>query len=324
MRYSTRKRSVKAFTLVELLVVIAIIGVLVGLLLPAVQAARESARRSQCANNLKQIGLAFQNHHSAMKRFPNGWKENNINPSRDRFPFASWGLLVLPYMEQQVLYDQFDLEKKITDGTPGGVVENIDLVGIPLEVYRCPSDYSPPYEEWEGQGNYFPDIPALAVSNYVGSGTTCPPCLFGQYEKGQTSPFQCPNGPTGVLYRNSETSVGDILDGTSNTFLFGERSNKPEFGQFSAAYWPGPPGPPSNGLACFSATMIASTTTTQGPFDTRKKMINGHSFGFHSYHPGGVETSMADGSVRFLSEDIDYVTATRLVEVDDGQVIGTL
>jgi prepilin-type N-terminal cleavage/methylation domain-containing protein len=316
-------RQMFAFTLVELLVVIAIIGVLVALLLPAIQAARESARRAQCVNNLKQIGLAFQNYHAAHQQFPSGWLENNVNPSRERAPFAGWGLLVLPYMEQQPLYDQFDLMKKITDGTPGGAVENIDLIGSILSNYRCPSDDAPEFEEWEAHGSFYPNIPELAVSNYVGSGTTCDPCNFGHYEKGQTTPFGCPKGPTGIVYRNSKTKTADITDGTSNTFLVGERSYEPRDGQASAAYWAGPPGAPSNLMACFSGVMIASaTSTTTLSLQLRNQMINGHSFGFHSRHPDGVDVAMADGSTRYFRDDLQQEVAIALVEIDDGQIVG--
>jgi type II secretory pathway pseudopilin PulG len=305
-----------AFTRVELLVVIAIIGILIALLLPAVQAAREAARRSQCVSNLKQIGVAMHNYHATFKRFPPGWDEDNVTDPRQRGPFAAWGLLILPYMEEDPLYGQFDFDKKINDGTPGGTVDNVDLIGQRIGIYRCPSDDGPDSDSWAAYSGYYPDIPALGVSNYVVSGINCDPCFSGQLQK-KDKTFSCPNGPTGVMFRNSKTSVASVLDGTSKTFLAGERGYAPRHGVSSTAYWPGPPGAVSNSLACFSATIIAAATTGFGTAQ-HKQMINGQGFGFHSSHPGGVHVGMADGAARFLADDISQLTAIQLLEIADG------
>lgn len=311
----------RGFTLVELLVVIAIIGVLVGLLLPAVQAAREAARRTQCSNNLRQIGLAFHSYYSAYQRFPPGWLEDDNPVVEDRLPIAGWGLLILPYIEGQTLSSRFDLKKKITDGTPGGNPDNIDLIGLPLANYLCPSDSErPEAESFAAYQSYNPEIPALAISNYVASGINCAPCLYGAMQRGETK-FACPNGPTGIIYRNSKISVADITDGTSSTFLAGERSHAPRHGVFSAAHWAGPPGAVSNSSACWSARLIAGTKTIYGSADLNR-MINGHAFGFHGFHTEGVNIAMADGSQRFLSDSISQTTAIQLVEIADGEVIG--
>jgi len=316
---SQARRSKSGFTLVELLVVIAIIGILVSLLLPAVQAAREAARRSQCASNLKQIGLATQNYHASFKRFPPGWDEDNVANQQARGPFAAWGLLILPYMEEDPLYGQFDFDKNINDGVPGGDIDNIDLIGNRIDIYRCPSDTAPDSDSWAAYSGYYPDIPALGVSNYVVAGINCDPCFSGHLQR-KDKTFSCPNGPTGLMYRNSKTSVANVLDGTSKTFLAGERTYASRHGVNSTAYWAGPPGAVSNSLACFSATVMAGTITGFGSAD-HKRMINGHGFGFHSYHPGGVQVVMADGSVRFIAEDIQQLTAVRLLEIADGDVV---
>lgn len=306
-----------AFTLVELLVVIAIIGILVALLLPAVQAAREAARRTQCSNNLKQIGIACQSFHAAMKRFPSGWDENNSDDPALRLPNAGWGLLILPYTEGQSIYDRIDLKKKITDGTPGSGNANIDLIGIPLSQYICPSDSERlDSDSFEAYGSYNPAIPALAVSNYVASGINCDPCQYGYLQAKETK-FGCPNGPTGIFFRNSKIKISQITDGTSKTFLAGERMYSPRHGVISAAYWPGPPGSVSNASACWSAHMIAGSKTSFGTAD-RNQMINGQAFGFHSEHPGGVQVAFADGSARPIADTIAQEVAVQLLEIADG------
>jgi prepilin-type N-terminal cleavage/methylation domain-containing protein/prepilin-type processing-associated H-X9-DG protein len=311
----------RGFTLVELLVVIAIIGVLVALLLPAIQAAREAARRTQCASNLKQIALAMQNHHAARQRFPAGWAENNDPQLDRRLPFAGWGLLLLPYVEQRPLFDQFDLSQKLHAGSPGGAVDNLDLIGVSLPLYRCPSDLGPPTEEYPAYSGFYPEIPALAVSNYVGSGTNCDPCYYGQFQPGDTHPFGCPRGVTGVFFRNSETTIGQITDGTSHTLLVGERANDVRYGQKSTAYWAGPPGAVSNKLACWAGLMTAASRHTYGSGPERNQMINGHIYGLSGSHPGGVQAGFADGSVRFVGENLSQLLAIRLVEINDGEIV---
>lgn len=312
---------VRGFTLVELLVVIAIIGILIGLLLPAIQSAREAARRSQCSNNLRQIGIAFQSYHASMRQFPPGWLEDN-NPSvQDRIPMAGWGLLILPYVEGETLANRFDLTKQITQGTPGPPDENLDLIGTPIATYLCPSDSERPVsDEIAAYTGYNPEIPAMAISNYVASGSVCDLCQYGALQPGETK-FACANGPSGIVFRNSKTSTSHITDGTSSTFLAGERSYEPRHGVISAAYWAGPPGAVSNSSACWSARMIAATKNNFGSGDLNK-MINGHGFGFHSFHAQGVNVVLADGSQRFIHDDISQITATELVAISDGEVVG--
>lgn len=234
---ATTGRSRIGFTLVELLVVIAIIGVFVALLLPAVQAPREAARRSQCSNNLRQMGLGFQNYHSAQNHFAFGWLED-YNPVRaERKSNFLWSAVILPYVEQAPLHAQLDFKKQSTAGTPGGAFDNIDLIATELPGYRCPSDQIEAYSASIAEnGGFTPAIPSLAVSNYVGSGTTYLVCYFGQLpDKADGSNIDvvgaCRQLPTlaqvtrqnGVMYRNSETAIREITDGTSKTYLIGER-----------------------------------------------------------------------------------------------------
>jgi len=340
-------RRYRGFTLVELLVVIAIIGVLVALLLPAVQAAREAARRSQCSNNLKQIGIGFQAFHSAHGHFAPGWTEDNRDDREDRGPNLSWGFHLLPYIEQSPLYDQFDQNAQAASGTPGdNVIENIDLLGTSVETYRCPTALSPYTESIAGQGAFFPDIPEYGVSNYVGSASSCEVCQTGYlpdlnnglegsqpcFETNPNSPLPFPIAVTrvrhnGVVFRNSYTAIKRITDGSTNTFLVGERF----FGElldpgtgdtfFTQAFWAGIPGPSSNQLACFAGHLTAFVKYRE---QIKAPMINGHIYGFNSYHPGGVQIVLCDGSVRFFSEDADNELIEYMVRLDDAQVFESL
>jgi prepilin-type N-terminal cleavage/methylation domain-containing protein len=304
------------FTLVELLVVIAIIGVLVGLLLPAVQAAREAARRSQCGSNLKQFGVGCHNYHAAKGVFPPGWTEDDRPDRAARAPHLAWGAHLLPYVEQGPLFAKFDLKKPATFGTFGGAVENIDLIATVLPIYRCPSDAeSPEYGSFAVYGGFYPEVPQIAVSNYVASGSVCESCHFGYFLPGDTAPGGCPNGIVGVMYRNSETSIGKITDGTSQTFLIGERKFN---GDGAGPYWAGTPGPVSHQLACFASLVTASLRSLH---ESTLPMLNGHWEGFSSRHPSIIQVLMCDGSVRPISEDLDIVTLASLIQINDGKVI---
>jgi prepilin-type N-terminal cleavage/methylation domain-containing protein/prepilin-type processing-associated H-X9-DG protein len=205
MRGSSRRRG---FTLIELLVVIAIISVLIGLLLPAVQKVREAAARLKCANNLKQIGLAFHNYHSANDRFPPGFvsaAETLDGPSLG--PGWGWGALLLPYLEQDNLYRQIDFTKDIADPA------NTQARLTSLKVFLCPSDSpaSPTVTVRDGAGNPICDV---AFGNYV--------CMAGVYEVSGYPDTS--NGAPGVMLRNSRVRVTDITDGSSNTLFAGERA----------------------------------------------------------------------------------------------------
>ena len=345
LRRLPHRNLLQGFTLVELLVVIAIIGVLVALLLPAVQAAREAARRSQCLNNLKQIGLGFQNYHSAHGHFTPGWTEDNVPTRGDRGPNLGWGFHLLPFVENVPLYEQFDQNQQAASGTPGdGVIENIDLIGTPVENYRCPSANSPETESIAGQGGFYPAIPEYAISNYVGSGSSCEVCNTGHlpdlnngievtapcFETNQSFPFPISlprSRHNGVVYRNSDTALKKITDGSSNTFLAGERifGELPDraTGQvfFTQAYWAGIPGPSSNQLACF-AGFLSAYVKFQNQFKT--PMVNGHAYGFSSRHPGGVQVVLCDGSARYISEEADNEMIEYMVRIDDAVVVDSI
>jgi len=183
-----------AFTLVELLVVIAIIGVLVALLLPAVQAAREAARRTQCSNNLKQIGLGLHNYHDVLKTFPSGFVANSSSDGNG----WGWGAFILPYIEQKSLYDALEVSKVKVPTTA------TTLTKTRIDAYRCPSDVGPDVNTHRGNHG---------TSNYAG--------VAGASSDGGVIDGTNNNG---LFFRNSRIGMHSITDGTSNTLAVGERA----------------------------------------------------------------------------------------------------
>jgi len=209
-------RRFRGFTLVELLVVIAIIGMLVALLLPAVQAARESARRSQCTNNLKQLGLAFHNYHDTHKAFPpayviqpGGGGLNGVpDPlTRDAGPGWAWGTLLLPYLEQEPLHDSFDFRRPCWDSA------NAAPARTQLDVFLCPSatGTSEPMKVLSESGD------VLATF-----GRSCYVVSAGQNEPWLLSVDSYEGIADGPLYRNSRTRAADVTDGLTSTVFAGE------------------------------------------------------------------------------------------------------
>ena len=326
----------KGFTLVELLVVIAIIGILVGLLLPAVQQAREAARRMQCSNNLKQLGLALHNYESANKKFPIGFIDNFNGTGRLDDGGWSWACAVLPYIEQSALYNSLDLGFRPygTVGTisdPGG--RNNAGAARPLPSFRCPSDISPltaPINAGSPGGTN-----AIAVSSYMG-------CI-GPFDGARCANFNGRMGPEarniGLLVVNESRSFSSITDGTSNVIAIGEVSWV-EFvdGEGSQRQY-----------VLGSVVTNGAVNCTQGGPQTNgawlhlratRKKLNGPRIGgdkhaaFHSKHSGGAQFVLADGSVHFVSENIEHTNTNftgsnqsgpygayqRLGGINDGQV----
>jgi prepilin-type N-terminal cleavage/methylation domain-containing protein/prepilin-type processing-associated H-X9-DG protein len=321
----------RAFTLVELLVVIAIIGILVALLLPAIQAAREAARRAQCQSNLKNIGLALQNFHTAKNRFPKGF----VSTGAGAIEAWAWSTYLLPYLEEQAIYDQMrPAEEWITpvDKNRTGKRNLADMLSAaatnpaelkplqtPLSVFRCPSDSTPSLipvngktnvdpavtrtvdtGTWERHfyGTYAPDPFQPSTSNYVGSMGTIDAICDGALVGGQWVVNQPRCNNTGVFFGNSAISMKQITDGTSKTFAVGERD------KFClAATWIGvrnPFGPEMwSSRWALGHTYFKLNYPYTGNHDTCTES-------FSSAHPGGGYFAFCDGSVHFVSDDIDF------------------
>jgi prepilin-type N-terminal cleavage/methylation domain-containing protein/prepilin-type processing-associated H-X9-DG protein len=275
----------KAFTLIELLVVIAIIGVLIGLLLPAVQKVRETANRLSCQDNLKQIGLALHHYHDTQKTLPPGYQA--LGPysdgATDTAPGWGWGAFLLPYLEQDNLYRQLDFRQPI---------KNSPAIQTLVKVYLCPSDLTPQQAFTVPDG--FGDPVALAA-----------PCSYAACVGGDESDTAGPTG-LGVFYRNSQTRLTDITDGTSTTILIGERAWANANGIWAGAI---PGGVIRRGAANPCQPVVA------GAWFPASTLVLAHSHlnnaltdpdgsagmdDFSSKHPGGSNFVFADGSVHFL------------------------
>jgi len=291
------------------LVVIAIIAVLIGLLLPAVQKVREAAAKARCENNLKQIGLALHSYADLNQYFPPAYQNHPTGPG-DYAPGWGWGTLILPFVEQNALYQQLDPQHTLFgEGSnpalaklpPGSKQQR--LGETPLKIYRCPSDNGPDLNDF--RNNY-------ATSNYR--------AVCG-YDSGDGF-FLTNHDWGGVMYQNSKTRVTDVTDGTSTTLAIGEciydaSANHDETTSKLAAIWPGMTGIhlTSNGTSIFISCVMWWVDDYSFEINGTAPQV------FSSRHYGGAFFVFCDGSVRFFREGGNVTVLKYLGGRADGQVV---
>jgi prepilin-type N-terminal cleavage/methylation domain-containing protein/prepilin-type processing-associated H-X9-DG protein len=273
-----------AFTLVEMLVVIALIAVLIGLLLPAVQKVRAAASRIQCANNMKQIGLALHLHHDALGRLPSGI--NGSGPEQP-WPYMAWSARLLPYLEQEPLW-QTALSAYQVHRVPYDNPPHVGF-GTPLRVFACPDDERSMTVDYTHKGR------RPALTSYVGVVGTA-------YDR-----------TDGVLFRDSRVRLTDIRDGTSNTLAVGERPPSADrwYGWWYAGFGQLGTGSPDMLLGARERNIGNEYTAScaPGPYHFSPGRVEEQCDVFHfwSLHSGGAHFLLADGAVRFLTYDADAI-----------------
>lgn len=317
------KKPRRGFTLIELLVVITVIAILVALVLPAVQQAREAARRLQCKNNLKQLGLALHNYHDVHRVFPKGGFGGVMSVANANSPTLkntaltlSWGAAILPGLDQSNLFQQINQAEWYVHP------DNVRIGQHVLSVYLCPSVPSPQF--LKPNGDQTASATRFARTDYGGNwgergmrcfpATNCQNTYGGRGARSYRGMFPLLGSPS--------ARIRGVKDGTTNTIFVGEAPN----GRHSI--WIGhknvfDQSAPINGrYASPGDTRWQSCITFGGTANPIGKL--GCDFGqeFHSFHAGGSQFLMVDGSVRFISETIDVVTFAALLSRQGGEVIG--
>jgi prepilin-type N-terminal cleavage/methylation domain-containing protein len=342
MRRPSTSRVARAFTLVELLVVIAIIGILVALLLPAIQAARESARRSQCQNNLRQLGIASHLFHDAHKFLPSaGWGDWWVGcPDQgmgEKQP-GSWAYQLLNYIEES---SRAGVGQGFRCGDPNSKAAIGKMVATPVTIFYCPSRRAAQgYPYTNTNNNNFDPPPVMAKSDYacnVGDlgavGTDTGPATLEQAKtyhwtfsghafvvNNRILSNNCPTGHTGVVFQRSTISFGQITDGTAFTYLYGEKNLDPN------SYETGTAGNDDQSMYNgFDRDNIRSTCVRPSRFHPPVPDTPGitYTWQFGSAHPSGWMSVFCDGSVHLLSYDMDAVNHGRLGNRRDGETIDT-
>jgi len=337
-----RVQKQNGFTLVELLVVIAIIGILVGLLLPAVQSAREAARRMQCSNNLKQLGLALHNYHDTFRAFPinysmsaNGFGGSNGNSGANNSRQCSWLGMILPQIEQTALYNSIDWNVGLKNAS-GAPTANVLIAQRAMPPFMCPSDGSGNQgrygnREWLGRWPVA-IFGEFGGTNYKGcSGSDWNWGLFANPLGGTPNGL---DGGNGMFVRDENIRaanpkdtrrMGSVTDGLSNTYAIGEAL--PELS--SHTFWYGMNASLANSVTPLNTYLKVYNATNPrsnyfgdaNTFAPYWDWINNYSYA--SRHTGGGQFTMGDGSVRFVSEGIDLFVYRSTGSINGGEVVNS-
>ena len=345
-----QKPNRKGLTVLDVAVTIVILLVLAALLLPATRRSRPAAKRSQCKNNLKQIGLALMNYHDVHRTLPPGWIASEAAGQSSGF---GWHYQILPFFDQAPLYKKFDSSQQLSDKSSG----NAELAATILSATRCPSDHGPNQaaSHWMTQ---------LGTTNYVGNYGVGIPVTFSAMS-GSEEKLVDPKFVQGIFGSNTSVHIRDVKDGMSNVVLAGERrmsahTTEWPLGDVEGAYhsyWAGIPNidavsPLSivatvtggnvelngeNDLLCLTGS-LKTMDTAEGrkalPYFAINKDIRGTTLkhrsdgtttvtaGFSSWHTGGAQCILGDGTVRFVSENIDPTIYINLMRRSDGVALG--
>jgi prepilin-type N-terminal cleavage/methylation domain-containing protein/prepilin-type processing-associated H-X9-DG protein len=323
---SQRSYGRQAFTLVELLVVIAIIGTLVALLLPAVQSARETARKMQCQNSLHNLAIAIHNYHDALNWYPSGsFYDGNGVCSSGGTPVVpncenwGWEVLIFPYVEQQNLYTQLQVDyhglRNVLAGQAANLPDPRELLQLKLALFLCPSDSNP-----DGHFN---------SKRHFGGGIGTGIGGWGNFE-GAVSNYFGNRGPEfrrfplagpdthGIFMESTSKRIADVTDGTSNTFMVGERDTQ----ICHSGTWMGIRNPDGSGTQGFYNVLgnVHVRLNSPDPPVGWNDATAGCYQGFSSLHPGGANFAMCDGSVKFIINNIEFkpfVANAALHDYDD-------
>ena len=320
--FAVRSNRRAGFTLVELLVVIAIIGVLIALLLPAVQAARESARRGQCTNNLKQLGLGIHNFHDSKLYLPSSIRPAGLTP----LPRIAGITALLPYLEAQTIHDKYDFSKNWNEGT------NAALVATPIQTLLCPSSANP--LRLDGLPEDSPWTPNInATTDYsptIGVDTRLVDLAVVDF------------AGKGMMPKNEKPRLADVTDGLSNTIAYAESAGRPFLyrrgqkvgdlpgNRVNGGGWARPASDfsidgssadgsviPGTGLCAVNCTNGDDFGATAFPHPYYGSEGSGEVYAFH---PGGANVLLGDGSVRLIATGIQMRVFARLVTRDKGEV----